>query len=522
MKSIKFYQLFLLGSILSCSPSVESEVETLAKHVDTINTNRASKTAKEQYGVWTTNESGSKKLAKTTAINFSGQVSGRSTIEVDSRSTNRAQYIDGFGYTLTGGSAELIYKLNSTEQSKLLNEFFNNTSVEYPGMEPIKNDVLRIAIGGEDLSRTAYTYNDLAAGQQDLTLSKFSLSKDLEYKIPILKKIVAINPQIKIIATPWSAPAWMKTNNSLKGGRLKPDSNNNGNQIYYEAYAKYFVKYIQEMKKQGITIYAVTPQNEPLNENNNPSMRMDDWEQVNFIKYHLGPQLRNASLNVKIIGFDHNANNAGVNYAKTLLNDNVLSQYLSGTAWHLYGDGNDASYISNLSTIRNFKQDKGIYFTEQWLDRSSGSWNWGDFIWHIENITVGSLNNWSKTAMEWNLASDPNTSIHTPGGCTNCLGAVTINNNTITRNSTYYSIAHASRFLGDNAQRLLPKPTNVSGLTYVAFVNDQAPYARVMILVNSSSSRRDLNLKYTNYDGVVKYAPISIEGKNVQTYVWQQ
>ena len=513
MKNVKIICSAIIGSFLSCSPTTES-LNDLQTTSSESSSSPMAKTVFVQQGVWTTTESGSKKLNYSNEIVFSNQGSNRPTIEVDSRSSNRGQNIDGFGYTLTGGSAELLYKMGASQRTALLNEIFGNSNGT-----SIKSDVLRIAMGAEDLSRTVYTYNDIPAGQQDFALSKFNFGKDLEYKIPIIKEILKINPNIKIFATPWTAPLWMKTQYQSVGGQLNGYSNSSGNQIYFEVYAKYFVKYIQKMKEQGITIYAVTPQNEPLHDGNNPSMKMESWEQANFIKYHLGPQFDSAGITTKIIGYDHNADNAGLAYASNLLNDSQVTQYLDGTAWHLYGG--QGSSIGHLSTIYNMNPKLGIYFTEQWL-QNSGSWNGGDFLWHMENITIGALNNWSKTVMEWNLASDPSTSIHTNGGCTNCLGALTINNNAITRNVTYYSIAHASRFLGENARRLFPKNTGVGGISYAAFVNEQPPYDRVMLLVNSNNSKVDLNLKYINFDGNVKYSQISIEPRSAQTYVWKQ
>ena len=207
--------------------------------------------------------------------------------------TQTFQTIDGFGYTLTGGSASLINALPAATKDELLNELFRwddtNIGVSY----------LRVSIGASDLSASTFTYNDLPAGQIDPTLQHFSIDQEKQDLIPVLKKILAINPAIKILGSPWSPPTWMKTNNSFVGGSLKPE--------YYSAYAQYFVKYIQAMKAEGITIDAITPQNEPLHPGNNPSMLMLATEQAEFIKNHLGPAFQAASLPTKIIVYDHNA-----------------------------------------------------------------------------------------------------------------------------------------------------------------------------------------------------------------------
>ena len=224
-------------------------------------------------------------------------------IEVDS--TQTFQSIDGFGYTLTGGSATLINALSAGAKDELLNELFRFDST-FIGVS-----YLRISIGASDLSATTFTYDDMPTGQTDVNLQQFSIDKEKQDLIPVLKKIVAINPTIKILGSPWSAPTWMKSNNSFVGGSLKPE--------YYAVYAQYFVKYIQAMKAEGITIDAITPQNEPLHGGNNPSMLMQPAEQADFIKNHLGPAFRAASINTKIILYDHNADRP--DYPLTILAD---------------------------------------------------------------------------------------------------------------------------------------------------------------------------------------------------------
>jgi glucosylceramidase len=202
------------------------------------------------------------------------------------------QTVDGFGYTLTQGSAYVINQLSSSTKASLLSELFGNSE------SSIGISYLRIGIGATDLSSSVYTYDDMSTGQTDITLNNFSLAKDMADVIPLLKEILAINPNIKILATPWTAPVWMKDNNSSIGGSLQTQ--------YYDVYAKYFVKYIQAMKAQGITIDAITPQNEPLHPGNNPSLYMTAAQQTNFIKNNLGPAFATNSITTKIIAYDHN------------------------------------------------------------------------------------------------------------------------------------------------------------------------------------------------------------------------
>src|SRR5215218_7118453 len=247
---------------------------------------------------------------QTTSLVFTTASNGYADIVVDT--TQGFQTIDGFGFTLTDGSASLISSLPVSMQNELLKELFgvdsNSIGISY----------LRLTIGASDLSASVYTYDDMPAGQTDVSLQNFSLRKDQSNVIPVMKMILAINPTIKILGSPWTAPVWMKTNNNSVGGSLLPQ--------YYTVYANYFVKYIQAMKAEGISIDAITPQNEPLHGGNNPSMVMQAAEQAEFIKNHLGPAFKNAGINSKIIVYDHNADK--IDYPIAILNDTAARKYV--------------------------------------------------------------------------------------------------------------------------------------------------------------------------------------------------
>jgi glucosylceramidase len=204
-------------------------------------------------------------------------------------------------------------------------------------MDPVS--YLRMRIGASDLNEYVYSYDDPPPrGETDPQLVKFSLQEDQKYVIPILKQILAINPKIKILGSPWSAPAWMKTTANVKGGSLKPE--------YYGAYAKYFAKYVQGMKAQGIHIDAITVQNKPLNEKNTPSMAMSALEQGAFIKGHLGPTFKAAGINTRILLFDHNCNHP--DYAMEILNDPQANRWADSSAFHLY-----EGKITAMSTVHD-------------------------------------------------------------------------------------------------------------------------------------------------------------------------
>jgi glucosylceramidase len=411
--------------------------------------------------------------------------SSTQTITLDS--TQVFQTVDGFGYTLTGGSASLINALNTTEKSGLLNELFGT------GTNSIGISYLRVSLGASDLSASVFSYDDMPAGQTDVSLTNFSLSKDTTDVIPILKQILAINPNIKILASPWSAPVWMKDNGNSMGGGLQTQ--------YYAVYANYFVKYIQAMKAKGITVDAITIQNEPQHGGNNPSMVMSALEETNFVKNNLGPAFQTAGLSTKIIVWDHNCDNA--NYPLTILSDAAAKAYVNGSAFHLY-----AGDISALSVVHSQYPDKNVYFTEQWTG-STGTFD-GDFKWHIKNVVIGSMNNWSKTALEWNLANDGGFNPHTPGGCTQCKGAITLDG-TIVRNVGYYIIAQASKFVPAGAVRIGSSSTG--SLSNVAF---KTPAGKtVVIVLNDGTAPQTLVIK-TSTRSITSVLPAGAAG----TYIW--
>lgn len=420
-----------------------------------------------------------------TSLVFNAASNGYPDILVDS--TQRFQTIDGFGFTLTDGSASLIAGLPLSMQNELLQELFSRDS------NAIGISYLRVSIGASDLSASVYTYDDMPAGQTDVGLQNFSLRKDQSKVNDILKRILAINPGIKILGSPWTAPTWMKSNNNTVGGSLLPQ--------YYSVYAAYFVKYIQAMKAEGIVIDAVTPQNEPLHGGNNPSMLMSATEQASFIKNHLGPAFQAALLATKIIAYDHNADRP--DYPLTVLDDPGARQYVDGSAFHLYGGD-----IGALSLVRDAYPAKNIYFTEQYTS-STGDFA-GDLKWHVKNVIVGSMRNWSRNALEWNLASDPTFSIHTPGGCTVCKGGITIISG-YTRNVGYYIIAHASKFVPPGSHRIA---SNNSGTLYnVAFL--RADGKKVLIVENDGNASQTFNIHFNG-----RRVTPTLEAGAVGTFVW--
>ena len=444
-------------------------------------------TGRSQVAAWVTNANKSSLFARQQVVlNFTESANQHSTILIDT--TQQYQTMDGFGYTLTGGSTSLISRMSAPARATLLRELFATDST-WLGVS-----YLRVSIGASDLDEQVFSYDDLPAGQTDPTLAQFSLAPDRKHLIPVLKEILAINPNIKIMGSPWSPPAWMKTNGNSKGGSLKPE--------FYDAYARYFVKYIQEMKAEGIVIDAVTLQNEPLHPGNNPSLLMLATEQAEFIKNHVGPAFRTAGLSTKIITYDHNADRP--DYPIAILNDPAARPYVDGSAFHLYG-GN----ISALTQVHNAFPDKHVYFTEQWVG-APGDFP-ADLQWHTKNMFIGAPRNWSRNVLEWNLASDPQQKPHTPGGCTECLGAITIAGDAVKRNPAYYTVAHASKFVRPGSVRVdSTEPTN---LPNVAF---QTPSGKkVLIVLNTAGSSLTFNIKHKG-----KTVSQQLASGSVGTYVW--
>jgi len=447
-----------------------------------------SNSAKGSAAFWLTNPDKSVLFQAQTAPAWSATTpaTGTTVIEVDDQKT--FQTIDGFGYCLTGGSAELLHRMGAPERKALLQELFgtdgNNIGVSY----------LRLSIGASDLDATVFSYDDLPEGQTDPTLAKFSLAPDQTHLIPVLKEILAINPRIQILGSPWSPPTWMKTNNNSKGGSLKPE--------FYDAYARYFVKYIQGMKAQGIRVDAVTVQNEPLHPGNNPSLLMLAEQQAEFVKKNLGPTFKAAKIDTKIIVYDHNADRP--DYPLTILNDPEARQYVDGSAFHLY-----AGPIDTLSTVHNAYPDKNIYFTEQWVGSKS---NFAENLsWHVRTLIIGATRNWARTVLEWNLAADPQQNPHTPGGCTECRGALTLDGNSVTREDAYYIIAHASKFARPGSVRI--QSTTSKTLPNVAF---KAPNGqKVLVVQNNAPTSQTFSLRYQG-----RVLTSALNAGAVGTYVW--
>ncbi|GAA4187645.1 glucosylceramidase [Streptosporangium oxazolinicum] len=399
------------------------------------------------------------------------------TIAVDP--SRRFQTVEGFGASITDSSAHLIAKLPGRDRRTLMRELFEPRT-------GLGLSYLRQPIGSSDfVAGEHYTYNDLPAGRTDYQMRHFSIDRDRKEIIPLLREARALNPNLKIMASPWSPPAWMKTSGSLVGGRLKDDER------VYRAYAKYLATFVGAYARAGVRIDAITLQNEPQNRTPDgyPGMDLRHDEAIRLIPL-VGRELRAAGLSTELLGYDHNwslhPNDGGPaddpanpDYAESLLDDPTARRWLAGTAFHCYsGDPERQSRLHDLYP------DKDIYFTECSPNQSSDpTTTFSDTLhWQTRQVTVWGMRHWAKTAIGWNLALDPSGGPHN-GGCATCFGTVTIDpeSGEVTPTAHYYVAGHGSKFLRPGAVRV-DSTAYAGSVTGVAFRNPDGNI--VLIAVN--------------------------------------
>lgn len=400
--------------------------------------------------VWLTTEDETIRLRREEPVEFVRDSSGPAnaiTVTVDD--TRRYQVMTGFGAALTESAAWLIGTRMSAEQrGQLLRSLFD-------AQEGIGLTYVRHAVGSTDFSLSNYTYNDLSAGETDPDLSEFSIEQDRRYILPVLREVMALDPAVRVMGTPWSAPGWMKTSSALGGGSLRPDA--------YEVYARYLRRYIEAFAAEGVAIDSITPQNEPLYETSRyPSMAMSAREQAEFIKNHLGPTLANAGLATKIFIYDHNW--SVPSYPLEVLNDPAAKAYVSGTAFHCYeGDP------STQTPVHDAHPDKSIMITE--CTGLVTPLFAPDLVWAMQNLFIGGVRRWATGVLLWNLALDENSGPQN-GGCRNCRGIVTVDQTTgaVTYNPEYYALGHATLAARPGAYRI--ESSEIPGpVSSVAFLN---------------------------------------------------
>lgn len=370
------------------------------------------------------------------------------------------QQVIGFGAAMTDASAYLINKMSASDREALLQDLFGRAN-------GIGLSFMRVPMGASDFSMRHYSYDDVPPPQTDSTLAHFSIDPDRADKLPLLRRALAINPRLKVMASPWSVPGWMKSTNSLIAGTLQPR--------FYDSFAEYFVKFIRAYEAEGVPIYAISLQNEPNYEPANyPGMRIDAAARARVIGNHLGPRFASAGIHTLIWDWDHNWDLPQQPLA--VLADTSARKYVQGIAWHCY-----AGDVSAQSTVHDAYPDKDAYLSEC----SGGEWSpkFADNLkWFVQTLIIGAMRNWARGVLLWNLALNENYGPHL-GGCGNCRGVVTINSVTgkYTRNVEYYALAHASKFVHPGAHRL--DSHSDSTLASVAFRNEDG--TKVLIVLNA-------------------------------------
>jgi glucosylceramidase len=425
--------------------------------------------------IWMTTPDRSNLLSPQAPIMF-GPDSGSNPLTIDLDESTHLQQMDGFGASFTDSSAWLVANtLSVAARTQLLTRLFDRTN-------GIGLSYLRQPMGASDFALSNYTYDDVPAGQTDFSLVNFSIAHDTAYIIPVITQALAINPSVRVMATPWSPPAWMKSNQSLYGGSLNADAST------MSAYANYFVKFIQQYTAAGVPIHRITPQNEPLNTSTTyPTMSMSATQQATFIASHLAPALAGAGLRTEIVAYDHNWDNTS--YAASVLGSSAGS-VVTGTAWHCY-----AGAPSAMSVVHNLYPTKGIHFTEC----TAGEWNTAfasNMKWDMENLIIGAPLNWARTITKQNIALDRQDGPHN-GGCSNCRGLVMIDDTVspaaVTFNFDYYTLGHISKFVQPGAFRIGATTFGSGSIEDVAFINPDG--SRAVVVFNGDAASHSVKVR---------------------------
>jgi glucosylceramidase len=413
--------------------------------------------------VWLTTADQKHKLEPQEDIASAGKAKGDETVVVDT--SKRFQTIQGFGAAMTDASAEMISRLPEERRRALMEELFGRKN------GGLGFSFTRLTVGASDFSRTHYSFDDSPGNAPDTKLRHFSIAPAAKYVIPRMREALAINPDLKVLISPWSAPAWMKLNRSLIKGQLNPQ--------FYPAFGEYLARTAEAFGRAGVPVAMLTIQNEPdFEPEDYPGMRVNPPQRAEIIGQHVGPALRAHGLKTQILDYDHNWDDPQMPLA--VLADPGARQYVAGVAWHCYeGD------VPAQTPVHDAYPDKDAWQTEC----SGGDWSpkFADSLgWMTEKLIIGATNNWARGSLTWNLALDP---AHGPhhGGCTGCNGVVTIDptSGAITRNVEYYVLGHASRFILPGAHRVASK-ARAAAIEVAAFLNPDG--SRVAILHRNSGN----------------------------------
>ncbi|MER7008012.1 ricin-type beta-trefoil lectin domain protein [Dactylosporangium sp. NPDC000555] len=456
--------------------------------------------AGETVNVWltTTSDAGGRNvtqgLAQQAAMGFTSGTGGAGQ-NITVNDATRYQTFTGGGASFTDTAAWLMNSsgaLSASTRNTVMQKLFDPNN-------GIGLSFLRNPMGASDLARYGYSYDDRPAGQTDPSLAYFSIAHDLADVLPLTKQAQQLNPQLTTMASPWTAPAWMKDNGNLNGGWLQSQ--------YYAAYAQYFVKYIQAYKAQGVKVDFVTPQNEPTCCAGYPSMSWNGSGLDFFVASNLLPAFHAAGLSTKVLVHDWNWDMYD-SYAAPSVNDAAIrnDSLFGGIAWHGYG-GN----VTKQTSVHNQYPGVDAYSTEH----SGGTWIANQQKEDMLNL-IDYGRNWSKSFTKWSLAVDQNGGPHY-GGCGTCTGLITVHNGDsrsgqVDYTIEYYTMGHLTKFVKPGAWRV--DSTANASVPNIAYLNTDG--TRALIAYNNTGSTQQVTV---NWSG--QHFTYSLPTRTSATFTWK-
>lgn len=421
-----------------------------------------------------------------------GAGGGGENITVDENT--RYQTFTGGGASFTDTAAWLMNNsgaLSQATRDATMRKLFSPT-------DGIGLSFLRNPMGASDLARSGYTYDDVPAGQTDPSLAKFSLAHDLADVIPLTRQARQLNPDLTVMASPWTAPAWMKDSGSLNGGWLKAED--------YGAYASYFVKYLQGYRDQGVPVSYVTAQNEPTCCSGYPSMSWNASGLAYFTKSELLPRLQQAGLSTKVLAHDWNWDTYD-SYAAQTVDDAAVRSHpnFGGIAWHGYGGD-----VGKQTAVHNQYPALDAFATEH----SGGTWIADQQREDLSDI-INYTRNWAKSVTKWSLAVDQNMGPHN-GGCGTCTGLITVHNGdgrsgSVDYTVEYYDMGHLTKFVRPGAQRIAS--TASSAVPNVAWRNPDG--SKALIAYNGATSAKQVTINWG-----AQHATYTLPARTSATFTW--
>ena len=418
--------------------------------------------------------------------------SSPAALVIDVDETQRFQTMDGFGASLTDGSAWLLHDvLPASTRDAMMTRLFDPAC-------GIGLSFLRQPIASSDLSRNHYSFDDMPTGKSDPQLHSFSTKHDDAYVFPILREALKINPAITVMATPWSPPAWMKTRPTMNGGALRDDA--------MASYAAYLARSVQSFEENGVPVKYLSVQNEPLNEtHDSPGTLMQASQAKRLIGDYLGPDLKRAGLSTQILAYDHNWDHP--EYPIEVLSDSAAAPFVAGSAMHCYGGD-----VTAQETIHEHFPSKGIWLTEC----SGGSWQKEDPLLSTARLLIGATRHWAKSVVLWTVVLDTEHNPHA-GGCGTCRGLVTVDLHkspaSVIYNGDFYALGQASAFVTPGAVRIGSTSPGSESLETVAFQNANGSIA--LFVVNQQQTAIKFLVRWKGRQALMSLSP-----KSVATYIW--